>query len=85
MDSNSTPKPSINWRERQVSAEERDRGAALLREQLSCVPFYKKRAEAAKARTGDEMAYWRDLQGSMVNWHLILEESLRAEKEPPAA
>lgn len=40
-----------------------ERAAERLREQLSCVPFYAKRAEKAR-QAGDEMAYWRDLQGS---------------------
>ena len=38
--------------------------APLLRDQLSCVPFYAKKAKAWEARTGDEMGYWLDLYGS---------------------
>jgi hypothetical protein len=37
--------------------------AERLRESLCSVPFYAKRAEAARLK-GNEMAYWIDLQGS---------------------
>jgi hypothetical protein len=47
-------------RERRLA---RWRAAERLREALSCVPFYAKRAEKARL-AGDEMAYWLDLQGS---------------------
>jgi hypothetical protein len=38
--------------------------AERLRETHSSVPFYAKKAEAARA-AGDEMAYWLSLQGSI--------------------
>lgn len=45
----------------------RDRDAARLREQLSSVPFYAKRAAERAEATGDEMGYWHELLGSQVN------------------
>lgn len=39
------------------------REAEHLRADLSCVPFYAKRAARAAAK-GDEMAYWLDLYGN---------------------
>ena len=44
--------------------ERRKREVELLRADLSCVPFYAKKAKAWEARTGDEMGYWLDLYGS---------------------
>ena len=41
--------------------------APLLRDQLSCVPFYAKRAAQQEAETGDPMAYWNELWGSTPN------------------
>ena len=37
--------------------------AERLRERLSCVPFYAKRAEKAKAETGCDLGYWSSLLG----------------------
>jgi hypothetical protein len=52
-----------------VSVEERAQAARQLRDRLSCVPFYAKRAAAEKERSGDEMVYWLELQGSQVIAH----------------
>jgi hypothetical protein len=52
------------WRRPRISEAEALQAAEHLREDLSCVPFYAKRAAEEKARSGDEMAYWLDLQGS---------------------
>lgn len=43
--------------------------AKQLRERLCSVPFHAKRAEQAKAETGDEMTYWLDVQGSQMSAH----------------
>lgn len=51
-----------------VPAAERLLAAERLREQLSGVPFYAKKAATAKA-SGDEMAYWLTLQGSQMTAH----------------
>ena len=47
-----------------VREAKRLREAQLLRERLSSVPFYAKKAKAWKERTGDEMGYWLALYGS---------------------
>lgn len=64
---------------RQVSAEEFEQGAQRLREELCCVPFYAKRAAAEKARSGNEMAYWRGLHGSGATAYLPPKASSTAE------
>lgn len=38
-----------------------------MRDQLSCVPFYAKRAAKMEAETGDPMAYWNVLWGYTPN------------------
>lgn len=44
-----------------VTAEQWEQGPIRLREALCSVPFYAKRAAQEKAKSGDEMVYWRDL------------------------
>lgn len=44
-----------------VTAEQLEQGPIRLREALCSVPFYAKRAAQEKAKSGDEMVYWRDL------------------------
>lgn len=51
-----------------VPPQERLQAAKRLRERLSCVPFYAKRAEKARL-AGDEMAYWLELQSSQATAH----------------
>lgn len=41
--------------------------AEYLREQCGSIPFYANRAAEFKARTGDEMDYWRNLAQSGPN------------------
>ena len=57
--------PEPNW-----SADEKAQHLALrlqaaerLRERLSCVPFYAKRAQRHKEETGSETEYWLGLLG----------------------
>jgi hypothetical protein len=57
------PTSTLSPRE-QVSAAHHEQAAQRLRERLSCAPFYAKKAAAEKARSGDEMAYWRGLHTS---------------------
>ena len=54
--------------------------ATQLRERLSCVPFYAKRAAAWQAQTGQEMGYWLDLYGNRQWRHMPLTESSTAGK-----
>ena len=42
--------------------------AECLRERRSSIPWHARRAAKAKAETGDEMTYWRDLAVSCVNY-----------------
>lgn len=56
-----TPRPRISETEALQAAER-------LREELSRVPFYAKKAAKAAAQ-GDEMAYWLALQGSQATAH----------------
>ena len=44
-----------------ITAEQLEQGPVRLREALCSVPFYAKRAAQEKAKSGDEMVYWRDL------------------------
>lgn len=44
--------------------EVREQVIRHLREDLSSLPFHAKKAAEEAARSGDEMAYWRDLYGS---------------------
>ena len=53
----SRPLAPPDWAERAL------REAQHLREALSCVPFYAKRAQAHKEETGDETGYWLELYG----------------------
>jgi hypothetical protein len=41
-----------------------EQATVRLKEALSCVPFYAKRAAAEQAEFGDEMNCWRHLQSS---------------------
>lgn len=56
---------SPRWQRPRVSETEHLQAAQRLREGLSCVPFYAKRAEKARLE-GDEMAYWLGLQASQM-------------------
>ena len=59
------------WRTpEQIAASDKLRlqGAERLREHLYGVPFYAKRAQACKDRTGSETEYWLDLLGSRPTW-----------------
>jgi hypothetical protein len=47
-----------------ISETEAMRAATHLRDDLSSVPFYAKRAQESKAKTGSEMGYWLELQSS---------------------
>lgn len=58
----------------------RNREAELLRADLSCVPFYAKKAKAWEARTGNEMGYWLDLYGSSTSTLMPPEASSKAAK-----
>lgn len=70
MDSSSTPKasrfPALDSLPPRfcLPPDEREQAIRDLREQLSCVPFYAKRAARREAETGDPMAYWREFYGS---------------------
>lgn len=55
------PRPVVPMAERLQAAER-------LRERLSSVPFYAKKAALANQQ-GDEMAYWLSLQGSQMTAH----------------
>ena len=40
-----------------------DKAAEVMRERLSSMPFYAKRAKEEEEATGDPLAYWRDCPG----------------------
>jgi hypothetical protein len=63
-----------------ISEAQALQAAKHLQEDLSCVPFYAKRAQQCLEKTGSETGYWLDLQGSEATLQRRPLDSSKAQK-----